>query len=212
MRGVLRKATQRGRDRALVVLAIAYFATVAFGPFDHGVRSSADAVARGQVWLLLTSALGVRGDAPGLQIAAAAAVAALVIAREGPLTWWVAAVAGHVLSAVFAYALIGVAITLGSAGADRAAPQPDFGVSCVLGGSIGAALVSGVEGLRSHRAGRRAGDVLATGIGVTGALILIAFSIGWYAVEHVLSVAIGAAAAWPLIRSPSRRHAYAVHP
>jgi len=53
--------------------------------------------------------------------------------------------AGHVLSAVVAYVLIGVAIALGSDGARSVAGEADYGVSCVLGATIGGLLVVGLQ-------------------------------------------------------------------
>ena len=208
--GTLPVASWTGRDRGLALLAVAYFAAVARGFPDADLRASAEAVADGRLWLLLTSALDGQGDAPLLQVSAAAAVAALVVAREGPLAWWASALAGHVGSALLAYAAIGAAVALGSSGAERVAGRPDFGVSCVLGGGVGALLVSGVVSLRRDRAAPRdggartgpaRGDVLATAVGVAGALVLLPGSLGWYGVEHPLSIALGAAAAWPLARA-----------
>jgi hypothetical protein len=157
------------------LLAAAYFAVAAVGIV---APASADAVAGGRVWLLLTSGLAAQAPAPLAQVAITAAVAALVIARLGAAAWWRAALAGHVLSALIVYALIGLA------GATEAATEPDYGVSCVLGASLGALLTV-----------RR--DRVATTVGVLGALALLPLSFGWLGLEHPLSVAIGAAVtAW----------------
>ena len=150
---------------------------------DPSLHASAEAVGDGRVWLLLTSALEPQGPYPLLQLAGAAALAALLIAREGARVWGCAALAGHVLSALVVYGLMGLA------GAEAAAAQPDYGISCVVGGTIGGLLVSA------------RGSRLALAAGVLGAVALIPGTRGWYGLEHPLSIVFGAAAAWPLVRA-----------
>ena len=164
---------QPWRDRALTVVAAAYFVTAAIGVV---APASAEAVARGRVWLLLTSALAAQGPLPLVQVGLAAAVAALAVNRLGAAAWWRAALAGHIGSALVAYALIGLA------GAEGAATTPDYGLSCVLGASLGALLT--VRGkLRV--------------VGIAGTLALAPLSFGWIGLEHPLSIALGAAVtAW----------------
>jgi hypothetical protein len=154
-----------------LLFAAAYFGVAAVGIV---APASADAVADGRVWLLLTSGLAAQGPAPLAQVAIAAAVGGLAIARLGAAAWWRAALAGHVLSALIAYALIGLV------GATDAAATPDYGISCVLGASFGA--------LMTVR-----GDRVARTVGVLGALALLPLSFGWIGLEHPLSVALGAA-------------------
>jgi hypothetical protein len=193
----------RTADRALLALAGAYFATVAFNIPDPGLHAGADAVAGGRLWSLITSALDPEGPLPLLQVAAAAGAAALLIACVGPLVWWAAALAGHVGSALVAYGAIGLASALGSGGAEHAAARPDFGISCVLGGTIGALLVTGAAGLHARRAaGRRPRlvDRAAILAGALGVLAILPFAAGWYGIEHPLAVVLGAAAAWRLTR------------
>jgi hypothetical protein len=156
----------------MTILAAVYFAVAAVG--IH-LPASADAVAHGQVWLLLTSGLDAADPFPLAQVAITAAVAGLVIGLAGARTWWRAALTGHVGSAVLAYALIA------AAGAHAAAAEPDYGVSCVLGASCGALLAT------------RGGRV----VGVLGALALAPLSFSWLGLEHPLSIALGfAATAW----------------
>ena len=54
-----------------------------------------------------------------------------------------AALSAHVVSPLFAYGMIGLAVGLGSIRRERAADDPDYGVSCVLAGSLGALFASG---------------------------------------------------------------------
>ena len=150
---------------------------------DPALHASAEAVGDGRVWLLLTSALEPQGSYPLLQLAGAAALSALLVARAGVRVWCCAALAGHVLSAVVVYALMGLA----GAGA-AALAQPDYGISCVVGGTVGGLLVTA------------RGSRLALAAGVLGALALIPGTRGWYGLEHPLSIVFGAAAAWPLVR------------
>ena len=151
---------------------------------DPSLHSSAEAVWDGRVWLLLTSALEPQGPHPLLQLAGAAVLSGVLIARAGARTWACAALAGHVLSAVVVYALMGLA---GASAA--AAAAPDYGISCVVGGTVGGLLASA----RDSR--------LALAAGVLGAVALIPGTHGWYGLEHPLSIVFGAAAAWPLVRS-----------
>jgi len=82
---------------------------------------------------------------------------------------------GHVGSALLNYAIIGIAILLGSSAAEAAADDPDFGISCVLGASLGALFASG------YRL-----------IGAVSFVLLLPFSLDWYGPEHPLSFALGA--------------------
>jgi hypothetical protein len=109
------------------------------------------------------------------QIALTAFVSFVVIRIQGPAVWWLAVLVGHVGSALLNYALIGVAILLGSDGARAAADNPDFGISCVLGASLGVLFASG------YRV-----------IGAISFLLLLPFSLDWYGPEHPLSFVLGA--------------------
>jgi hypothetical protein len=109
------------------------------------------------------------------QIALTAAAAFVFIRRCGALLWWAVVLLGHVGSALLTYAIIGIAIALGSEGAEAAADDPDFGISCVLGATLGGLYASGLRV-----------------IGAIGFLLMIPFSLDWYGPEHPLSFAIGA--------------------
>lgn len=94
---------------------------------------------------------------------------------QGPLVWWAAVLVGHVGSALIAYAIIGIAIALGSDGAQAAADVPDFGISCVLGATLGVLFASGWRL-----------------VGAAGFVLLLPFSLDWYGPEHPLSFVLGA--------------------
>lgn len=178
-------------DRALTVAAVAYYAAVIVftillrsGDLNaSGIDSSADELAEGQVLRLLTSGIAVEGPLAVPQIALGAFVAAVVIRRERAALWWVAALVGHVGSALISYAIIGLASALGSSAAEDAANDPDYGISGVLGASLGALFASGL----------RAGDRMITGFGVAAFVGLLPFSLGWLDIEHPVAFGLGAA-------------------
>ena len=193
------EATKRwsGLDWLLAGLTVAYFAVVAIWDLGDWVRSSADAVGDGRVWVLFTSSLEVAGELPLLQVILGAAVAAAVIAREGPRLWWVVALVGHVGSGLVAYGLIGLASLLDSESADRVADESDYGVSCVLAASFGALAASAALAVR--RGSRRRADWAALAAGILGMLGLLPVSFGWYDVEHPISYVLGAAVTWIVV-------------
>jgi hypothetical protein len=178
-------------DRALTVAAAVYFAAVIVftilvrsGDLSvPGIDASADELADGGLLALLTSAIAVEGPLPVWQILLATVVTAVVIWREGAVVWWIAALVGHVGSALITYALIGIASALGSGAAEDAANDPDYGISAVLGASLGALLASGL----------RSGDRMITAFGIAGFIVLLPFSIGWLDMEHLLAFGLGAA-------------------
>jgi hypothetical protein len=176
--------------------AAAYFVAVAVltATADaYTLQSSAEQVADGELWRLFTSGLVVDGVAAP-QIALTAVAAFVAIRAAGPVVWWVAVLVGHVGSALLAYAIIGIAIELGSDGARATADDPDFGISCVLGATLGVLFASG------HRV-----------VGAVGFVLLLPFSLDWYGPEHPLSFALGAlvagysgAVSWPRIVAASK--------
>jgi hypothetical protein len=186
------------RARLLIAAAVAWLVAVALiqlaDPDLDPARlgASPDVVADGRLWRLLSSSLIVDSDLAGLQIALVAAASALVIARHGPLTWWLAAVIGHVGSALLAYALIAIADALGSDSAERFEDDWDYGISCVLAALAGVLFAGAARRLRGGR-GRRSDAVLvaATSLGLLAWLV----TIDWYGVEHVFAFALGAGVA-----------------
>jgi hypothetical protein len=144
------------------------------GAGSSPLQSSADLIADGELWRLFTSALVVDGVAAP-QIALTALVSFAVIRLDGAAVWWAAVIVGHVGSALLNYAIIGVAILLGSEGAEAAADDPDFGISCVLGASLGALFASGWRV-----------------VGAVSFVLLLPFSLDWYGPEHPLSFVLGA--------------------
>ncbi|MDA0185003.1 hypothetical protein OJ997_32160 [Solirubrobacter phytolaccae] len=157
--------------------AALYFATAFVGVY---LPATAQQVARGHLHLLLTSGLDAAPPVPALQVAIAAAAAALLINRTDACMWWRVALVGHVGSALIAYAVIYAF--------DGPTTTRDYGVSCVLGATLGALMT-------------RRGDRLAQAVGIAGTIALLPLSFSWLGIEHPLAIALGAAASGSLRRS-----------
>ena len=99
--------------------------------------ASAAKVATGKLWVLPASALVV--DRPVLiGLVAFAALAAATLRFCSTRTFWIAAAAGHVCSALAVYAIIGVARLAYPHVFAAALVSPDFGVSAMQGAWVGA--------------------------------------------------------------------------
>jgi hypothetical protein len=177
-------------DLGLIALAVAYLAYVGLGGVGPGLYASADRVADGQVWLLVTSGLDVVVELDGVQWVLLACAVGVVIYRHGPRLWWLVAVSGHLFAAVISYALIGLAAALGSGSADRTAAEADYGISIVLAATLGA-LTSGALEARSKPGGWARGDRFALAGGLLGLAGMIAVSFGWYDIQHLFGYLIG---------------------
>jgi hypothetical protein len=163
-------------------------------PAVRDLASSPAEVARGRVWSLVTSGLLVTRD-PIVQLVAAALLTVAAIRALGPATFWLAAAAGHLGSALLAYAGIGLLWLIARADVDSVADAPDFGISCVVIGVVGALTVAASQ---RRPAPWRLLAVLA------GVVLCAAIPpLGLSAVEHALAFALGAgAAAGAMRRSP----------
>jgi hypothetical protein len=164
-------------------------------PAVQDLASSPAEVARGRVWSLLTSALLVTRD-PIVQLVAAALLTVAAMQALGPATFWLAAAAGHVGSALLAYAGIGLLWLIGRADVDSVVHAPDFGISCVVIGVLGALTVAASGRVPP---GQR---MLAIAAGV--ALWAVIPPFGLAAVEHALAFALGAVAAVAATRRSRR--------
>lgn len=216
------------RDRLLTAAALAWLATVVliavfgFGIGPSEIGSSPDTLTDGRIPRMLASSLLVEDEWRYPQLALLLFVSLLLLARAGAVTWWLAALLGHLGSAVLAYAIIGLAVALGSGSAEAATDAWDYGISCVLSAQL-AALAYGAwraraarrTGLRAHDAAAPArADALDSAILLlaAGSLIFFVVTIGWYGVEHLFAFAIGlGVAAWrppaPTAGAPPRRAA-----
>ena len=189
-------ARPRAPERLLTALAVAWLAAVALiivtgaelTPAE--VAASPDTIAAGDLWRLLTSALIVASGLPLLQVALVGAATVVVLARHGAIVWWIAALVGHVGSTLIAYAIIAVAVALGSGSAERATDDWDYGISCVLAALAGVLFAGSVRRLRAGPRDRD--DVALLAVTSVGLLVWIA-TIGWFGIEHPIAFALGAA-------------------
>jgi hypothetical protein len=109
-----------------------------------------------------------------------------------------AAAAAHLGSAVLAYAGIGILWLVQRSDVDGVVDAPDYGISCVWAGAIGALVAAG---LGSGRVRERALAVAAIGL----FYVVFGASGGLAGVEHVLAFALGAAVTWALGRRAATR-------
>jgi hypothetical protein len=164
-------------------------------PAVHDLASSPAAIARGRLWSLVTSGLLVTRD-PIVQLVAAALLTVAAIQALGPATFWLAAAAGHLGSALLAYAGIGLLWLLARADVDSVTDAPDFGISCVVLGVLGALAVAA--------SGRRPAAWRMLAVAAGAAICAVIPPFGLAAVEHALAFALGAAAAAAATRGSHR--------
>lgn len=167
-----------------VASVVAYLAAlvvieVSGTPDWQELAASPDAVAHGRVWLLLTSGLVVEG-AEVVQIVVLAVVLALALWRLGAVRLWAVALAAHVGAALVAYAGVGVLWLIDRSLVD--AREPDYGISVVMAGALGALAAAG---------GPRTALVVGV-LAVAGFGIGIVDASALANVEHLLGFAIGA--------------------
>jgi hypothetical protein len=187
------QSQERKLTRLPAVLAVTWVGAVAViwavGPELTPAEVGARPESVGDVWRLLSSSLIVDAGFPLLQILALCATTALVLVRHGGVVWWLAALAGHVGSALLAYALIAVADALGSDSAERVQDDWDYGISCVLAALAGVLFAGGLRRLRGGSGGPADIALVAVAsLGLVGWIV----TIDWYGVEHVLAFGLGA--------------------
>jgi hypothetical protein len=197
--GLLAARRRSLREQVLLALAGMYVAVLAAGallravagiPHVEDLASTPAAVAQGRVWTLITSAFLVSGPAIP-EIAGLAAVGALLVRRHGAGALWRAAAVGHVGSALVAYAGVGALALAGAHLAHHVLHAPDYGLSCVWAGVVGALGVSAAARLR-RRPNRSAAVALAATYGV---LVVLTLVVGTPLVraEHLLALLLGGA-------------------
>ncbi len=168
-------------------------AVLTFAARDHEIPmapfvASAAKIASGQLWVLPASALIV--DRPvGIGLAAFAVLAVVTLRCCGPRVFWLAAIAGHVGSALTVYAIIGAARLVDPHLFTNALVSADFGVSAMQGAWVGA--IAATAWLGAGRDGRLRASV-AAGVCVVAA-------VAWWlhpdpsilTTEHVFAFFIG---------------------
>jgi hypothetical protein len=115
------------------------------GPRVRDVASSPSGLLSGNVWRLLTSGFIIAGK-PWAQLALTTAAVITVLVLFGPGLFWRAAFAGHVVATVIAYLGVAVLWLVARGDVDHVVDEPDYGISCVLAGTLGAL---GGAGLRA---------------------------------------------------------------
>jgi hypothetical protein len=158
-------------------------------PEPSDVALSPAALAAGKVWLLFTSAFLVSGP-PLAELAGLTVAAALLVRRVGPAAFWRAAIAGHVVATLIAYAGVGVLWLADRATVDAVVHDRDFGVSGVWLGVLGALFVVAWRSLRVDPG--RGGDRIVASACVTAAAIGTIFFPPLSGAEHALAFAAGA--------------------
>jgi hypothetical protein len=183
-------------DRLLIAFAVLYLTVIAVGIAGADLHASADEVSGGDAWLLITSSLAVVPTLEIPQLILLAAAVGIVIWRHGPKLWWSCAAVGHIGAALVSYAVIGVAIWLGSESADATAARADYGISIILAATLGAMTAGALAAPKDERS--RA-DQVVIALGIIGLVGMLAFSIGWYDMQHAIGYGIGFALAGWLI-------------
>ena len=166
-------------------------------PEVSALASTVSGVAHGRVWTLLTSMLLV-GRYPFAELAGCALTVLAALWLLDGLSFWIIALASHVGSALLVYAGIGVVWVLSAGAASDAAAEQDYGISAIWFGALGAIAVV------LHRRGLRRAAVIVAAAAVAAGVALIAFSDELPFAEHLVALAIGAAAARSLAPEETR--------
>jgi hypothetical protein len=166
-------------------------------PEVSALASTASGVAHGRVWSLLTSMLLV-GRYPFAELFGCALTVLAALWLLDGLSFWIVALAAHVGSAVLVYAGIGVVWVVSADAASDLAAEPDYGISAVWFGALGAIAVV------LHRRGFRRTGVIVAAAAVAASVALVAVSDELPFAEHLVALAIGAATARSLAAAPTR--------
>jgi len=173
----------------LLVVAIAVLRVVTGFPFVADLTSSPMLIMHGEWWRLFTSALVIQGP-PVPQVIAIAVLGTFGIYFGGSGTFWMTALAGHILGTLIAYAGF-IAVWLG----DRAAyahflTDPDYGVSLVWCAALGA--FGALAWLGHRRDMRRPAHPYIAMTAVAAMVLVTIYSDDMAAVQHVIAFLIGA--------------------
>ncbi len=160
--------------------------------------SSPAEVAEGHLLQLFSSGLVVSGT-PLPQLVGLVLAGAFVLLRLGPGAFWRAALAGHVLATLLVYAGVGLLWLGDQMLADEVAFVPDYGISCVWAGLVGALVGAATRG-PEHRHARSLERAC-----VVVLVAAIPLSPGLAGIEHVVAFLLGGACVAPPRRSGARR-------
>ena len=174
---------------AAYVLSVALFTLTSHAigePEVADLASSPQKIADGKVWTLLSSAFLVDGP-PVVQLVAVAILAAVLVHFRGSFVFWRAALAGHVAAAVADLRGRRRAAARRPPRPTDVVASPDYGISCVWAGGLGA-LAAGAW--RARGSSPRAQGVVV--LAVVLLTLLTIFSTGLAQIEHVLAFVLGA--------------------
>jgi hypothetical protein len=170
---------------------------LAFSPTD---------LASGRLWLLPLSAVVIDGEI-WVQVAVfvPAAVALVVVAGAG--TFWRAAILAHVGSTLIAYAILQLLDVADHPVTGDLFRDPDYGVSCVWLGSLGAlAVVCARSWATAHARVALAAILGAPILALLAAgLVTPAGTLDLASVEHLFAFPLGAFAGWRASKAPRGR-------
>jgi hypothetical protein len=155
------------------------------GPQVRDVASSPSGLLSGHAWQLLTSGFIIAGE-PWVQLALMTAAVITVLVLFGPGLFWCAAFAGHVVATVIAYLGVAVLWLVARGDVGHVVDEPDYGISCVLAGTLGALTGAGL------RACNQPWAVVAVAVAtvlILAAVILASFDLT--GAEHGLAFVLG---------------------
>jgi membrane associated rhomboid family serine protease len=171
-----------------VVVVIALVRAFTGWPTVAQLASTPMLLAHGEWWRLATSALVVNGP-PVPQLLAIALLGSLAIYLGGSWVFWSAAVAGHVIGTLAAYAGFSVGWIKDRAAGSRFLTDPDYGVSLVWCAGLGGFVALAWMGARRDL--RRPEHPWLALAGVAALAIVLVYSDRMEAVQHVVAFMVG---------------------
>jgi hypothetical protein len=153
------------------------------------------AIAAGKSWLLLTSAFAFSGPAV-LELAGLALAVFLFVRQAGPGTFWLVGGVSHIGATLLVYAGVGILWLVARDGVEGIVDKPDFGVSAVWLGVLGAIFAGCAQSLRRGEGGPR--ERLLAGLCLAAAVIGFVFFSLLPGSEHAVAFLLGALVAWLL--------------
>jgi hypothetical protein len=163
-------------------------AALAFSPSD---------LTSGRLWLLPLSGVVVEGQA-WIQLAMLAQAALALVVIAGARTFWRAAIFAHAGSTLIAYAILGLLDVADPSVTGDLFRDPDYGVSCIWAGSVGAlAVVCARSWTNVHARVAVAATVATPSVALLAAGFLTpAGTLDIASVEHLFAFLLGALAGW----------------
>ena len=171
-------------------------AALAFSPSD---------LASGRLWLLPLSGFVVEG-ALWVQVAILAQAALALVVLAGVRTFWRAAIVALVGSTIIAYAILELVDVAAPGATGDLFRDPDYGVSCVWAGTVGALAVVGARSWsRAHPKAAVAATVGAPiAVLLAAGFITAAGTLDIASVEHLFAFLLGALVACRTPRAADR--------